>query len=150
MYTGLVNGGMVYLVPGDKRGDPVEITNIDRQHNLTYAKATPSEYSLWMQFGGGHLRRATEWRFAFGGGEPLTSNVVKEFADLQLPHLRLFTSYGPTEISIAPTKMGIGYRNPSAQAELTRIPYGYSLSNYYMYVVDGDLRLVSAGMPGEL
>ncbi|KAI1350261.1 hypothetical protein F5Y01DRAFT_326635 [Xylaria sp. FL0043] len=150
IYTGLVNGGMVYVVPGDKRGDPLEITNIVRQHNLTYTKATPSEYSLWMQFGGGHLRQATEWRFAFGGGEPLTSNVVKEFANLELPHLRLFNSYGPTEISISSTKMEIEYRDPSAQAELTRIPCGYSLPNYYMYVVDSDLRPVPAGMPGEL
>lgn len=28
MYTGLVNGGMVYVVPADKRGDPLEITKM--------------------------------------------------------------------------------------------------------------------------
>ena len=150
MYTGLVNGGTVYVVAGDKRGDPVEITNIIRQHNLTYTKATPSECPLWMQFCGSHLRQATEWRFAFGGGEPLTNNVVKAFADLELPHLRLFNSYGPTEVSISSTKIEIEYRDPSTQAELTRIPCGYSLPNYYMYVVDSDLRPVPAGMPGEL
>lgn len=150
MYTGLVNGGMVYIVPMDKRGNPLEITNIMQQHAITYTKATPSEYSLWMQFGGDSLKRASAWRFAFGGGEPLTTTVTQEFADLELPQLRVFNSYGPTEISISSTKMEIPYREKETLESMGRIPCGFSLPNYFTYTIDDQMRPLPPGMPGEL
>ena len=150
MYTGLANGGMVYIVPMDKRGNPIEITKIVQQHAITYTKATPSEYSLWMQYGGDSLKRASTWRFAFGGGEPLTTTVTQEFADLQLPQLHVFNSYGPTEISISSTKMEIPYREKEILESMGRIPCGYSLPNYFTYVVDEQMRPLPPGMPGEL
>ena len=150
MYTGLVNGGMVYIVPTEKRGDPLEITKIVQQQSITYTKATPSEYSLWMQYGGATLRRASSWRFAFGGGEPLTSTVTQEFANLGLSQLRLFNSYGPTEISISSHKMEIPYRENETVKNMGRIPCGYSLPNYFTYVVDEQLRPLPLGMPGEV
>lgn len=78
------------MVPWEKRGDPIEITNIIQENNITYTKATPSEYSLWMKYGGNNLRKAADWRFAFGGGEVLTMAVTNEFAELDLPKLRFF------------------------------------------------------------
>jgi hybrid polyketide synthase/nonribosomal peptide synthetase ACE1 len=149
IYTGLVNGGTVYIVPWSKRGDPIEITKIIKDNAITYTKATPSEYSLWMQFGADNICQATQWRHAFGGGEPLTSIVTQQFADLELPLLRVYNSYGPTEISISSTKLEVDYRNQKKQED-GRIPCGYSLPNYHVYVVDGQLRPLPAGMPGEL
>lgn len=149
IYTGLVNGGIVYTVPWSKRGDPLEISEIIRKHSITYTKATPSEYSLWMQYGGNNLRQAAEWRFAFGGGEPMTSNITQEFADLSLPQLHVFNSYGPTEISISSTKMEIDYLQRKTAGD-GRIPCGYSLPNYVTYVLDEQLNPLPAGMPGEL
>lgn len=149
IYTGLVNGGMVYIVPDTARGDPSEVTKIVQQNNITYTKATPSEYSLWMQYGGENLRQATNWRFAFGGGESMTSPVVQQFSDLGLPQLRLFNSYGPTEISISSTKMELQYRLQEA-FQGSRIPCGYSLPNYHTYIVDEQLRPLPVGMPGEI
>lgn len=149
IYTGLVNGGMVYTVPWSKRGDPLEITKILHEQSITYTKATPSEYSLWMQYGGDNLRLATEWRRAFGGGEPLSSTITQEFADLGLPQLRVFNSYGPTEISISSTKMEVEYREKKTMGE-GRIPCGYSLPNYATYIVDEQLKPLPAGMPGEI
>ncbi|PYI00702.1 lovastatin nonaketide synthase [Aspergillus sclerotiicarbonarius CBS 121057] len=149
IYTGLVNGGTVYIVPWSKRGDPIEITKIMRENYITYTKATPSEYSLWMQFGGDNLRQATKWSRAFGGGEPLNSTITQQFAKLDLPLLRVYNSYGPTEISISSTKMEVEYRN-KGKMEDGRIPCGYSLPNYYTYVVDEQLRPLPAGMPGEI
>ncbi len=150
MYTGLVNGGMVYIVPADKRGDPLEIVKIVLQQSITYTKATPSEYSLWMQYGGATLRQASSWRFAFGGGEPLTSIVTQEFADLGLAQLRFFNSYGPTEISISSHKLEVPYHDKKTVENMSRIPCGYSLPNYYTYVVNEELRPVPIGMPGEI
>ena len=150
MYTGLVNGGMVYIVPAEQRGDPVSITKIVQEQKISYTKATPSEYSLWMQFGGDNLKQASSWRFAFGGGESLTSIVTNEFADLGLSQLRFFNSYGPTEISISSHKMEIPYREKETVEAMSRIPCGYSLPNYHTYIVDEQLQSVPVGMPGEI
>lgn len=120
IFTGLVNGGSVYTVPWDKRGDPLSITKIMKDEGITYTKATPAEYSLWMQFGPDNLKQAHDWRFAFGGGEQLTSFVTQQFASLDLPELRFFNSYGPAEISISSTKMEIFYREP---LPYVRIPW---------------------------
>lgn len=149
MYTGLANGGMVYIVPWSKRGDPLEITKTLQEHSITYTKATPSEYSLWIQYGGDNFRHATKWRFAFGGGEPLTSTITRRFADLGLSQLRVFNSYGPTEISISSTRMEIEDREQKKLQDV-RIPCGYSLPNYATHVVDEQLKPLPAGMPGEL
>ncbi|KAF2678702.1 hypothetical protein K458DRAFT_435696 [Lentithecium fluviatile CBS 122367] len=150
MYTGLVNGGMVYIVPAEKRGDPMEITKIIQEHSITYTKATPSEYLMWIQFGADSLKQASSWRFAFGGGETLTTLVTEEFASLNIPLLRFFNSYGPTEISISSHKIEIPYREKETVENMGRIPCGYSLPNYYTYVVDEQLQPVPVGMPGEI
>lgn len=149
IYTGLTNGGMVYVVPWDKRGDPLEITKILKEESITYTKATPAEYSLWLQFGRENLRDATSWRAAFGGGETLSSTLTKDFADLGLSQLRIYNSYGPTEISISSTKMEVDYRNRSLMEE-GRIPCGFSLPNYFAYILDEQLKPLPAGIPGEL
>ncbi|OKL59687.1 hypothetical protein UA08_05018 [Talaromyces atroroseus] len=147
VYTGLVNGGSVYIVPWSKRGDPIEITKIIREQGITYTKATPAEYSLWLDYGNSNLKMASAWRFAFGGGETLTSVLLEKIAMLELPNLRFFNSYGPTEISISSTKMELDYRKGLPEG---RIPCGYSLPNYAAYILDEQLKPVPVGMPGEL
>ncbi|KAH8667031.1 hypothetical protein BX600DRAFT_380683 [Xylariales sp. PMI_506] len=149
IFTGLVNGGMVYVVPYDARGSPLEVTEIIRQHGITYTRATPSEYLLWMQYGGESLRQASAWRYAFAGGETLTSTVVKELAKLGNAQLRFFNSYGPAETSISSCKAEVDYRALSLDSA-ARIPCGYSLPAYYTYIVDENLRPQPIGMPGEV
>ncbi|KAI0200608.1 putative hybrid NRPS/PKS enzyme [Astrocystis sublimbata] len=150
IYTGLTNGGSVHIVPWGARGNPLEITKIMHEQSITYTKATPSEYLLWMQYGGDSLRLASKWRSAFGGGESLTTTVTHEFAKLDLPNLRFYNSYGPTEISISSTKMEIAYREKQELESMGRIPCGYSLPNYDTYIVDEELRPVPIGSPGEI
>ncbi|KAF4119349.1 hypothetical protein GMORB2_4868 [Geosmithia morbida] len=149
IYTGLSNGGIVYVVPWSKRGEPEEIARIIREEGITYTKATPAEYSLWLQYGIDHLKHATSWRAAFGGGEPMTSALTNAFADLNLPQLRLHNSYGLTEVSISSTKLELDYHDREAMAD-GRFPCGLSLSNYHAYIVDDKLQPLPAGMPGEL
>ncbi|KAI3336268.1 putative hybrid NRPS/PKS enzyme [Xylariaceae sp. AK1471] len=150
IYTGLTNGGSVYVVPWGARGNPLEITKIMHEQSITYTKATPSEYLLWMQYGGDALRLSSKWRSAFGGGESLTTTVTQEFSKLDLPNLRLYNSYGPTEISISSHKMEIAYREKQELESMGRIPCGYSLPNYDTYIVDEELRPVPIGSSGEI
>lgn len=153
IFTGLANGGMLYVVPYSQRGDPLSITEVMRQQSITYTKVTPSEYSIWMQYGSENLRQASSWRFAFGGGEPLTKTILQQFSDLDLEQLHLYNSYGPAEISIASHKGLIDYRQDSLKGPLSEdrpVPCGFSLPNYATYVLDEHLKPLPAGMPGEV
>jgi hybrid polyketide synthase/nonribosomal peptide synthetase ACE1 len=148
IFTGLVNGGMVFVVPSSKRGDPSEITALLQEQSITYTKATPSEYSMWLEYGIENLYMATAWKFAFGGGESLTNSLLSKFQQLRLPNLGLYNSYGPAECSISSTKMAIDYSKFSDTVD--RIPCGFPLPNYHTYVVDEQLNPLPIGMPGEL
>ena len=147
IFTGLVNGGMVYIVPWNKRGDPLEITKLMHTEKITYTKATPSEYLLWLQYGSSNLKQASSWQSAFGGGETLASTLMEQFRSLNMPQLHFFNSYGPAEITISSTKMEIPYHQDLPDQ---RIPCGYSLPNYVAYILDDQLQPVPAGMPGEI
>ncbi|KAK4146869.1 uncharacterized protein C8A04DRAFT_25448 [Dichotomopilus funicola] len=157
IYTGLVNGGTVYVVPSHLRGDPAEITRIMADHGITYTKATPSEYLLWIEHGAENLQKAgrSTWKFAFGGGESLTTSVPSGLAALELsPDFRFFNSYGPTEISISSHKVEIPYRDSASLSSVARIPCGFSLPNYHTYIVDPSdavpARAYPPYMPGEV
>lgn len=153
IFTGLVNGGTVYVVPWSKRGDPLSITEIMREQSITYTKVTPSEYSMWMQYGSENLSMASDWRFAFGGGESMTKAVLRQFSNLGLEQLRLYNSYGPAEISISSHKGSIDYRKESLERPLEQdgpVPCGFSLPNYATYILDDNQRPLPIGMPGEV
>ncbi len=151
IFTGLSNAGMLYIVPWSKRGDPISITEIMNEQYITYTKVTPSEYGMWIRYGGDNLRHATNWRFAFAGGEPLTSTVLGQFDSLKLSALELYNSYGPAEISIASHKGLVDYRAQNcANGGNKRVACGYSLPNYATYVMDMNQNLLPPGMPGEV
>ncbi|KAJ8124217.1 hypothetical protein ONZ43_g8 [Nemania bipapillata] len=150
IFTGLVNGGTLYIVPWSQRGDPLSITEIMQKEPITYTKVTPSEYSMWMQYGADNLKQALSWRFAFGGGEPLTKSILNQFADLGLNQLRLYNSYGPAEISIASHKGQIDYHKERLTQDKDTVPCGFSLPNYATYILDEKQRPLPIGMPGEI
>lgn len=151
IFTGLVNGGMVYFVKWDARGSPLEVTELIQQQGITYTRATPSEYLLWLQYGAENLNRASEWRFAFAGGESVTNTLIQELANLGHKQMRFFNSYGPAETSVSSCKMEVDYRSLSLKADsTTRIPCGYSLPNYHTYIMDENLQPQPVGMPGEV
>jgi len=147
-FAALADGGCLYVVPADKRGDPREIASLMAAHGVTYTSGTPSEYELLFKHARGTLAECTSWRCAFGGGEYMSPGLVREFAGLRLPNLRLFNNYGPVEVTTAAVKGEIKYDDPAQVEEHTMA--GYILPNYKLYFVDQDLKLVPVGVPGEI
>ncbi|PIG81412.1 polyketide synthase [Aspergillus arachidicola] len=147
--TGLCTAGRVVVATRDIRGDPVSLTKLIGDEQITYTKATPAEYSMWLRYGSASLRTATSWRHAFGGGEHLTTTLSQGFQALELPNLSLYNSYGPGEITISSHKMKIDYKEPSATPD-DIFPVGFSLPNYTTYVVDEAMQLVPPGVSGEI
>lgn len=90
IFSALSTGSTLYVVPKEKRGDPIEIAKIISTESITYTKATPSEYASWIRYGATSLANAVMWRKAFAGGEPLMVNHLRAFRSLNMPQLNLF------------------------------------------------------------
>ncbi|KAF5861957.1 hypothetical protein ETB97_012280 [Aspergillus alliaceus] len=146
---GLTNGGSIYVVSKESRGDPEAIAKIIKSESITYTRATPSEYASWITYGAQHLVKASAWKFAWGGGEVMPQSLRLSIASLGLKGLRLYNSYGPAE-SITCTKTEVPYTDDDLQDIESDIPIGRPLPNYSVYVVDHNLALVPAGVTGEI
>ncbi|KAL9039336.1 MAG: hypothetical protein Q9214_004920, partial [Letrouitia sp. 1 TL-2023] len=152
IFIGLTNAGLVYVVPKDKRGDPVAIMDLVLQENITLTGGTPSEYTSWLRYGAGRtdsIRRniaKSFWKTVIVGGEQLSESLKQEFATLDSEGLRLHNIYGPSEVTIYSHSIDIDYRNPSKD----RVPVGRVAANYSAVVVDQNLKAVPAGVLGEI
>ncbi|KAF2820849.1 hypothetical protein CC86DRAFT_360096 [Ophiobolus disseminans] len=148
---GLVNGGTVYVATKQDRADPVAIAKIIASENISYTRATPSEYASWIKYGAEHLTSATSWKFAWGGGETMPQSLPESIAGLGLQGLRLFNSYGPAEsITCTKTEVSLDFDADANGLNDTDIPAGYPLPNYSVYIVDRNLDLVPQGSTGEI
>ncbi|KAI0102477.1 putative equisetin synthetase [Nemania sp. FL0031] len=150
IFAALADGGCLFVVPADKRGDPQAITEIMAEQGVTYTVATPSEYETWFRYAPENLAKCKSWGYAFGGGEHLHSGLIHEFASLaaqHIPGLRLFNNYGPTEASLAITKGEVKHSDPELEAH---VPAGWIIPNYVVAVVDEKLRPVPFESSGEI
>lgn len=145
---GLMNGGSVYVVSREQRGDPIAISNIIASEGITYTRATPSEYANWITYGAEKLMEALKWKFAWGGGEMMPRSLRQSIASLDLEDLTLYNSYGPAE-TITCTKTPVPF-NEGLEDDEDDIPAGYPLPNYSVYIIDRDLELVPQGVTGEI
>ena len=148
---GLANGGSVYVVSKEDRLDPMAISRIIAEEGITYTRATPAEYASWIAYGAEDLMKASEWKFAWGGGERMPPSLRRSIDSLELEGLTLYNSYGPAE-SITCTKIAlqpISELEDEEEAE-EEIPAGYPLPNYLVYIVDRNLSLVPQGATGEI
>ncbi|CEJ94083.1 hypothetical protein VHEMI09637 [[Torrubiella] hemipterigena] len=145
IFTGLVNGGTLYVASEEQRSHPEGIANIIANNNITYTMATPSEYSNWINYAAPTMSKGTSWRLANIGGEGWNSTLRDSFATLNLPNLKIQNCYGPAESSVWTTRLNIEY-----PAETTLIPAGPALANYSLYILDNQSNVVPAGVTGEI
>lgn len=117
----LCNGGRV--VVGDNRGDPAELAQLIVDEKVTFTLGIVSEVLALLRYGHEQLKRASSWRIALVGGEQFKPQLAAQFASLQLPELRLFNAYGPTEASIMASIGEVAYTDPSV-AEKAQVSIG--------------------------
>ena len=147
---GLANGGSVYVVSKEDRLDPMAISRIIAEEKITYTRATPAEYASWITYGAEDLMKASQWKFAWGGGERMPPSLRRSIESLELEGLTLYNSYGPAE-SITCTKMALQPISELEDEEAEEeIPAGYPLPNYLVYIADRNLSLVPQGATGEI
>ncbi|THY91639.1 hypothetical protein D6C92_06192, partial [Aureobasidium pullulans] len=138
--SGLGLGGSLYVASAAERQDPRLLASAIKRMNLSYTKATPSEYVAWIDSGHDLLAQATAWEWALIGGENWNDTLRLAFQNLNLPSLRLQNCYGPTESTINCAKKEI----PLDQT-ITTLSAGTALPNTSIYILNDQLCPVPCG-----
>ncbi|OJJ99624.1 hypothetical protein ASPACDRAFT_43247 [Aspergillus aculeatus ATCC 16872] len=147
----ICNGGRLFVLQREYRGDPAAIVDRILEHELTHTMATPSEYESWLQLANslpeqGSALAKSGWQVLFSGGEKISDSLKHELRTLNKPDLQLQNVYGPTEVSIFSHSFEVDYLSPSSKP----VPLGPVNVNYSAFVVDRDLKPVPVGVPGEI
>ncbi|MYW21698.1 amino acid adenylation domain-containing protein, partial [Streptomyces sp. SID2955] len=134
----LLHGGVCVLQPG-QHTDPHRIAELVEQHRITTLQMSASLFNHMLDE---HPAVFSQVREAMTAGEAASpAHTAKALADH--PHLHLVNGYGPAE------SMGFTTAH-TITAPAPAIPIGRPLTGKHAYVLDGDLRLLPPGVPGEL
>ncbi|KAI3325323.1 acetyl-CoA synthetase-like protein [Xylariaceae sp. AK1471] len=134
---------------GNNREDPTEIAELIRSHRVTVTLIMISEMSALLDYGSSILSLCSSWRISMCGGEAFIINLVRKFQKLDLPDLKLFNAYGPSETTIISSIGQVAYRTTKL-ADDHKVPVGPPIPNYGVYVLDETQQAAPLGWPGEL
>ena len=129
-----LNGAALVLTPQHLRIEPKKFIEFLRDKQVTSALLPPSFVSMLPKIELPHLRHIIT------GGEACPPEPVQRWSN---DH-RFYNAYGPTEATVCATISDV---TGSSSANL---PIGRPLDNFRLYVLDGELRPVPVGVPGEL
>ncbi|WP_407836839.1 amino acid adenylation domain-containing protein [Streptomyces sp. DSM 116496] len=133
LFMPLLSGGAVVLAPAARLAPGRPLAELAREAGITHALLPPSALAVLPEdaFGPGTT--------IFTGGEACPPDVVRRWSR----RVRLLNAYGPTEATVCATVS-------TALTEDGTPPIGRPLPNVRAYVLDEHLRLVPAGVTGEL
>ncbi|KAB5550768.1 polyketide synthetase [Coniochaeta sp. 2T2.1] len=150
IFMALANGGTLVIVAEALRKDPVAVTKIVREENITYTSATPSEYVAWLRHGATSLFQSTHWTYATAGGEKFPPELLQGFRQLGDRFGREFhfiNAYGPTECSMSSSELDLSQGD---YHEGQPIPAGRTLPNYGVYIMNHNQSILPVGWSGEV
>ncbi|MEU9381846.1 amino acid adenylation domain-containing protein [Streptomyces sp. NPDC048279] len=138
----LTTGAVLHLVPDELRGDPRALLGWMRERKVTQAFLPPS-YVLWIGEDPAARLAGSSLRQLLTGVESLPESTLHRMREL-LPGLRVCFGYGPTEATLYST----AYTDP--QPLERPCPIGRPLRGTRLYLLDGRMRPVPVGVPGEV
>ncbi|WP_179120362.1 non-ribosomal peptide synthetase [Streptomyces tsukubensis] len=146
-FLGMTLAGGTVVVPEPERiKDPAHWAELLAGHGVTVWNSAPALLGLLtdhLERTGG--RRLPRLRLAMLGGDWVPVPLPDRVRALA-PGLRFIVMGGATEASIHSTIHEVGTVDPGRPS----IPYGRPMANQRAYILDGALRPVPPGVPGEL
>ncbi|OLF19035.1 non-ribosomal peptide synthetase [Actinophytocola xanthii] len=135
----LTVGGAVVVAPPDAHRDPAELVALIREHGVTTLMTVASMLPALLDAG----VHASGLRRVFSGGEAMTGAVARRWAATDVA---LYNVYGPTETTVLVSWWESGHDEDQDGT----VPIGHPVANTRLHVLDGYLRPVPVGLPGEL
>ncbi|HST61260.1 MAG TPA: amino acid adenylation domain-containing protein, partial [Longimicrobium sp.] len=140
VWSALLMGGRLAILPS---GAPslAELGTLMRRHGVTLAWLTSGLFQAMVEE---RLEDLGVLRQVMSGGDVLPAWHVMKVRE-RFPHMRIVNGYGPTENTV----FTCCYTIPDGWSGAT-LPIGGPVANTRVYVLDGTLRPVPIGVPGEL
>ncbi|MEO8216231.1 MAG: amino acid adenylation domain-containing protein [Acidobacteriota bacterium] len=138
----LITGATLVVSKPGGHGDARYLAELIREAGVTVMHFVPSMLRIFLEENG--IEDCSSLRLVIASGESLPADVVDRFF-ARLPHARLANLYGPTETAIE-----VSYWECRSHDGRLTVPIGKPVANTQLYVLDGQLRQVPIGMPGEL
>ena len=139
-FLAFTSGAMLVVAPPDAHRDPAWLARIIRDERITAVHFVPSMLSIFLAE---PAARDLAIARVFVSGEELPAAVRDAFH--RVIHGELHNLYGPTEAAVDVT----AWPCPAADVSAP-IPIGRPVWNTQIYILDGRLRPVPAGVTGDL
>jgi len=142
VFPALLGGGTLHLVaPGDAV-DSARFAAYLQEHPVDVLKITPTQLRALLDGDATAAVLPTRWLVL--GGEASSWQLVERLR-AAAPTCRILNHYGPTETTVGTCTFEVG-DTPIGST----VPIGRPLPRARAYVVDGSMRLLPLGVPGEL
>src|ERR1017187_8992582 len=140
----LLAGVTTVVIPEDAVRDPGKLIELLAKRHVTRFVCVPSMLGVLLETEPDLGRRLPHLKYWISSGEPLSQDLVRRF-NKSLPAGILINLYGSSEVSADVTCFDT--RNAESSGAVL---IGRPIANTQIYIVDGQLRPVPIGQPGEL
>jgi amino acid adenylation domain-containing protein len=144
LYPSLLAGGALHLISREHATDAPWLCEYFANHRISHLKIAPSHLSA---LHGAYSKKVMPEDCLIIGGESSHWDFVRSLQAV-IPGPTIFNHYGPTEATVGCLAYRLQMQESKDQS--TTVPLGRPLANTQAYVLDGHLRPVPAGVPGEL
>ncbi|WP_051227591.1 non-ribosomal peptide synthetase [Oceanospirillum beijerinckii] len=142
LFTALLSGGELHLIDRETTLNPAAWAHYQQQHRIDHLKVVPSLLDAWLSHG--DVSGVLPGKQLILGGESCKASVLG-ILQQHAPELQIYNHYGPTEATI-----GVMIHKVDASLPVQGLPLSERLDNTAIFLLDGDLQPVAAGMSGEL
>ena len=141
----LINGGTTIIPSPGLELDADYLSNLIHRHSITMTDFVPSVFNTIVpQLTDDTMhQRLASLRCVIVGGEEITPRTTYTFLE-HYTKIRVVNLYGPTEASIGCICYEVTGKDGG------KIPIGKPISNVYVLILDGNMKPVPIGVPGEL
>ncbi len=140
----LLAGHPVLIVPEEATANANALSALLARHPVRRIILVPSLLHLLLEATENPEESLSGVRSWFVTGESLSGELARRFARI-LPEAQLYNLYGTTEFYDAAC-LSVGAKERAGE----RVPIGEPIDNMCLYVLDGRLRPLPPGIPGEL
>lgn len=145
IYLTLKCGATTHIIPQKLFLFPLLLVRFLEEKRVTALVWATSAFHLLAASGALEKEAPTHLRTAVLGGEALQAKQLNRWRRA-LPDVRYVNLYGPTEVTVDCT----WYPVEREFADTEMIPIGRACANKEVFLLDGDLKPVPPGQPGEI
>ncbi|MGG6293705.1 amino acid adenylation domain-containing protein [Leptolyngbya sp. AN02str] len=145
LFPSWCTGGCLHLMNTAQTLDPEALMDYVRQHPVDYLKIVPSHLKVLLA--AAQSSTMLPRRQLILGGETCHWELVEQIRQLA-PDCVILNHYGPTETTVGVLTHWVGTRESAPDSGT--VPLGMPLNHTQLYLLDGHLRPVPLGVPGDV